>query len=224
MLLKSAQIKLSILFLFITSAFNVQATLIGFADTIIEYHYTGTSPLMCQSGEGIGGFFPRPSGVAQFEECLPLSAVLGDDPNYPTDPADYLSLPINSFITLGFTNEYIIDGIGDDIFIQEVGSAQELADIYVSSSFSTNPSDFVYLGQADGDQINSFNLSDINYTDQVRSIKIVSLSDGGFPVATGFDLANVQALHFEVTSVPEPSSIAILSLGIIGLASRRFKK
>jgi hypothetical protein len=44
-------------------------------------------------------------------------------------------------------------------------------------------------------------------------------------ISTAFRLSNVNSVSFNVvTSVPEPSTLVIFALGMIGLASRRFKK
>lgn len=201
-----------------------KAGIIGFADLVLDYQYTvfnNSNSLTCAPNEGVGGLFPRPVGQSQFEECMSLDVVLGDDPDSPTasSPADYLSLPSGSSIVVGFLDENIIDGNGFDIFIQEVGSAQEFADVYVSSMLSIDPNDFVFLGQADGDQINSFDLSNIGFTEQVKAVRIVSRSNGGFPVATGFDLANVQALQF--VEVPEPKTTILIAVSLFMLGLRR---
>ncbi|NTS75684.1 hypothetical protein HR060_02285 [Catenovulum sp. SM1970] len=203
----------------IFSSSQAHAALLGYADAVVEYHYTGN--LNCSAGFGQGGLYPR---TPQFEQCLPFSAVLGDDLGYPNTQADYLSLPLGSFITLSFNDEFIIDAQGDDIFVEEVGNALELADIFVSSNISTNPADFVYLGQADGDQISSFDLSSINFTQQVKAIKVFSLNNGGAPVATGFDIANVRALNYQADptfNVTEPGYIATLVLILLFVMSNK---
>lgn len=187
------------------------AASLGFADVVVEFFDSGNGTLSCPEGQG--GSFPPPASTPT---CVSLSVVLGDDPNFPASPADYLSLPLDSFITVGFTDEIIIDGAGDDLFILEVGDALESADIFVSSTLSTSPADFVFLGQADGNTLSSFDLASIGFAGQVRAVKIVSLSNGGAPGAPGFDLANVQALQFQV---PEPGTLALLSLGLASLAT-----
>jgi hypothetical protein len=193
----------------------------GFADVVVEYFDSGAGSLSCPEGQG-GQF----TTVSISTGCVPLSVTLGSDLGFPVTPADYLSLPIGSFITLGFTDEVIVDGVGNDIFIQEVGDAQELADIFVSETLSTDPNDFIFLGQANGNTISSFDLASIGFTGQVRAVKIVSLANGGFPSAPGFDLANVEALSFEASSIPAPSTSWIFgaAIGALGLIRRRVPK
>ena len=67
--------------------------------------------------------------------------MLGDDPG-PTGFTDFLSLPTGSFVTVGFTDETVIDGKGNDIFITESAGRGEKADVFVSS----NSVDFTLLG------------------------------------------------------------------------------
>lgn len=196
------------------------ASLIGYADTVVEFSNAGGGSLDCPQGQG--GVFNSITNVSTSAPiCQPLSVVLGDDPD-PT-AVDYLSLTAGSFITVGFTDDVIFDGAGDDLFISEVGSASELADIYVSSSLSIDPNDFVFLGQANGNTVSSFDLLNIGFTDQVRAVKIVSLNNGGFPVAPGFDLANVQALNFVASQVPAPAPLALMVLGLAALRYTRRK-
>ena len=128
-----------------------------------------------------------------------------------------MSIPQDSFLTLGFVDEVIYDGPGDDIFILEVGDASELADIYISSSLSTNPADYTFLGQANGNTISSFDLADVGFTGQVRAVKVVSLQNGGAPGAPGFDLANVEALQFQPTPVPalSPFGATAFTVGLL---------
>lgn len=166
---------------------------VGYADVVVEFFDGGNGTLTCPEGQG--GSFPPPASSAT---CVPFSVVLGSDPDVPTinNPADYLSIPMGSFVTVGFTDEIVTDGPGDDLYIQEVGNASELADIYISSLLSTNPADFVFLGQANGNTITSFDLGTIGFLGQVRAVKVVSLQNGGAPSAPGFDLASVRALQF----------------------------
>lgn len=190
----------------------------GFADIVVEYFDGGNGTLSCPEAQG--GSFPP---AAATPTCVSFSAALGDDPGFPTTPADYVSIPQDSFLTLGFVDEVIFDGPGDDIFVFEVGDASELADIYVSSLLSTNPTDFTFLGQANGNTISSFDLTDIGFIGQVRAIKVVSLQNGGAPGAPGFDLASIEALQFQPTPVPALSAFGttVFVVGLIAVGVRR---
>jgi len=130
-----------------------------------------------------------------------------------------VSIPQSSFLTLGFVDEVVYDGPGDDIFILEVGDASELADIYISSQLSTDPGDYTFLGQANGNTISSFDLANIGFVEQVRAIKVVSLQNGGAPTAPGFDLASIEALQFQPPPVPGLSPFGATAFAVALLAS-----
>lgn len=184
------------------------ADTIGYADLFIEYFDSGNGTLSCPEGQG--GVFPPP---ATTPTCVSFDVVLGDDPG-PT--SDYLSIPMDSFITVGFVDEVVVDGPGDDLFISEVGDAGELAEIWISAGFSTDPDDFVLLGTANGNTLSSFDLAEIGFTDAVRAVKVLSLQNGGAPSAPGFDLAHVQAVNF--APVPVPAALWLFASGLALLA------
>ena len=185
------------------------ANLLGYADIFIEYFDSGNGTLSCPEGQG--GVFPPP---ATTPTCVSFSVVLGDDPG-PT--SDYLSIPMGSFITVGFVDEVVIDGPGDDLFIAEVGDAGELAEIWISAAYSTDPADFIFLGTANGNTVSSFDLATIGFTGAVKAVKVLSLQNGGAPGAPGFDLAHVQAVNF--APVPLPAALWLLwgALGVLSL-------
>ena len=176
-----------------------------YADTVIDYYDSGTGPMTGPYGGMLSGAFPV---------SVPLS--------YATDGnADtFVSLPTGSYLVLGFSGGYVFDGAGDDIFIQEVGSAAELADIYVSDDWGAT---FTYLGVAHGDTLTALDLATIGYTGNVNAIKVVGLdNNGGSP---GFDLAFVQGLEgSSVSTVPAPAPLALMGLGLIFIGAQRRKK
>ena len=79
---------------------------VGFADTVIQYSDSGAGPMAGPYGGTLLGGFPVP---------VSTSVVLGPEAD-PANP-DFLSLPTGSFVTVGFTDEIVLDGAGDDIFI-----------------------------------------------------------------------------------------------------------
>ena len=184
---------------------QVQASII-FADTVIDYHDSGAGPLVGPYG-GIypGGTFPVP---------VPLS--------YATDgdSTTFVSLPIGSYLTLGFSTGYVFDGPGLDIFVSEVGANDETANIFVSSDYGLN---FTFLGIATTATVSGFDLASIGYTSHVNAIKVVGLDN--FGASPGFDLAFVQGLEgSSVVTVPEPATLALLSLGLAGISIMRHRK
>ena len=82
----------------------------------------------------------------------------------------------------------MIDGPGNDIFVKEVGFAQELADIFVSS----DGVEFVFLGRANGGGTTELDLATIGFDEPVTAIRVVGLDSGGG--SPGFDLLGIQVL------------------------------
>lgn len=171
---------------------------VGFADVVLDYSDSGAGPIPGPYGSN-GGGFPVPVSV---------DVVLGDTPN------DFLSLPTGSFVTVGFDDELVLDGPGDDLFIDEAGDVNERADIFVSSDFIN----FVFLGTADGGALTPFDLADIGFTGFVEAVRIVGLDTfGGSP---GFDVTFVQVLPGAFVPTPEPAALALLLGGVAALGAR----
>lgn len=166
----------------------------GFVDAVLEFSDSGAGPM----AGPYGGEFP---GGAGFPIAVSLSVVLGDD---PLVTKDFLSLPTGSFVTTLLSDEEMIDGAGDDLFIAEIGANGETADVYVSEE--TDNTGFVFLGTAIDNVSTSFDLASIG-ADNIRAIKIVGLDAfGGSP---GFDVVNVQATNFSAIVPPPSDSITI---------------
>jgi hypothetical protein len=190
----------------LTIATQAQAT-VGYADVVLDYYNSGAGPFPGPYG---GTFGP---GISNFPVPVSTSVVLGADGPNP----DFLSLPTGSYVTVGFLDETVFDTAGNDIFIQEVGASGERASVYVSSD-NVN---FTFLGIAQDDVTTAFDLASIGYASQVKSVKIAGLDAfGGSP---GFDVANVQAVAFVRSGVPEPATWAMMvsGFGVAGVALRR---
>jgi hypothetical protein len=181
------------------------------ADVVLDFFDSGAGPLPGP----YGGTFP-----GNFPVAVPLS--------YATDgdPTTFVSLPEGSFIVLGFSGGFVFDGPGNDIFVSEVGGADELADVFVSSDFGLT---FTFLGTATTDTVSGFDLASIGYTDQVNAVKVIGLDNfGGSP---GFDLAFVQGMEGSViivpiAPIPLPASglLLIAALGGLGALHRRNRR
>jgi len=182
---------------------------LGFADVVLEYFDSGAGPMAGPYGglSGIGGAFPV---------SVPTSVVLGDD---VAGSETFLSLPTGSYVTVGFIDETVIDGVGNDIFIREIGGSGERADVFVSK----DNINFVFLGTALDSGTTSFDLSSIGFADPVTAIKIVGLDNGGG--SPGFDVVSIQVLPGSIGpgTVPVPGTLALAGLALagLGLAARR---
>ncbi len=172
----------------------------GFADVVLDYYDSGTASI------------PGPYGgtLSHYPTVVSPDVVLGNN------VTEFLSLPKDSYVTVGFIDEIILNGVGDEIFISEyLGAGQEKAEVYVSS----DDINYTFLGIALGGTVSSFDLDSIGYVGQVTSVKVVGLDNIG--ASPGFDLLNVQ-----VSAVPEPSSIALMLGGIVlvGFMATRQKR
>lgn len=187
---------------------SAQAATLGFADVVLDFFDSGAGPLP----GSYGGEFP---GGIGFPVPVSTDVVLGNDLGASVN---FLSLPTGSFVTVGFTDETVIDGPGNDIFIREVAPQGERADIFVSS----NLIDFIFLGTANDGVTTSFDLASIGFAGAVQAVKIVGLDNfGGSP---GFDVSNVEVLPGSIgpepEPVPEPASITgFLAISVLGFSS-----
>ncbi|MEZ6136168.1 MAG: putative Ig domain-containing protein [Pirellulaceae bacterium] len=155
----------------------------GYADVILEFFDGGNGP--------IPGPFGLPENYTGPGVPTPVSAevILGKPLDGGEPASGWITLPTGSFVTAGFTDETIIDGPGDDIFIRSLNpqySAGESADIFVSS----NGSDFVLLGRAPQGGNVGLDLADIGFTDPVTAVRVVGVDNrGSFP---GFELISLE--------------------------------
>ena len=113
----------------------------GFADVALSFFDSGSGPFtgpygrIDTNGNGeIDPGEPEPGPVS-------LDFVLGGEIG---SSLSFVSLPRNSSVTVGFVNEIVVDGPGDDIAVVETGDVGEQADVFVSS----NLADFTFLGTA----------------------------------------------------------------------------
>lgn len=180
---------------------------IGFADLVVDFFDSGAGPL----AGPYGGTFP-----GTFPVAVSTSVVLGSDGAI----VDFLSLPTGSFVTVAFLDELVIDGVGGDIFVGEVGASGERAEVFVTKDFVN----FTLLGIANDAALTAFDLSSIGWVGSVAGVRVKGLDAlGGSP---GFDVSNIRVLPGAIAAIPEPSTWAMLLCGfaLIGRSLRRTRK
>jgi hypothetical protein len=175
-----------------------------YADTVIDFHDSGTGPI---TGP-YGGTYPDGPG---FPISVDTNVVLGSEPG-PTGYNDFISLPSGSYIVVGFENEVLTNGEGDDLYIEEVYPNGETAEVWIS----TDGVDFTYLGIANDGVTTSFDFQSIGYNDYVTAVKIIGLDNLGD--SPGFDVLNVQGLVGSTSEVRIKPQISAVN-GYVKLAT-----
>lgn len=158
----------------------------AYADTLIDSYYSGAN-------SNFNSFYG--GTLSKYPVYVDPEVVLGNNETF-------LSLPTGSYVTVGFLDNTIIDAVDqDDIFIEEIGSSNENAEIYISS----NLIDFIFIGIANDGGITSFDLADIGFTEPVKAITIVGLDNlGGSP---GFDVVSVRAIAGAIGPAPTEGTL-----------------
>lgn len=159
----------------------------GFPDYVIEYFAAGSNGIKEPYGKDktqptTGGPFPVDPAI-----------ILGPPPPAPrvgwVATTEWLSIPMGSYVTVGFTDEVVIDGPGNDIFIRSLDpsdSAGESADIYVS----TNLVDYVLLGRTPQGGNVGLDLAPLNLKDPIKAVRVVGVDIKGS--SPGFDLVSIE--------------------------------
>lgn len=163
------------LLLFTNTLLSFSQTHTQYPDAIIDSYNSRT-----KTPDGFYGGRKQEHGAGKYT-TVALDSLLHKT-NY------FVSLPKGSYVTVGFTDNYIIDAPNqNDIFIEEVGGAGEYAAIFVSS----DNIDYTLLAVA-GNGLNKMDLASIQYTKPVRYIKIVGKDDKG--ASPGFDVGDIYGL------------------------------
>jgi len=155
-----------------------------FVDTVVEYFAAGTSGIL----EPYGKLTNQPWNISiDPQEVVPgglPAQLVGSQPL-----AEFISIPKDSYITLAFNDEIVVDGPGPDILIHTITDhANERADVFVREAGGA----FVFVQTVGEGGTTSIDLNDIGFQGIVSEIRIVGLDNLGS--APGFDLVAVQAL------------------------------
>ena len=107
-----------------------------------------------------------------------------------------LGLPRGSFVTFGFVDEEIVDGVGNDFRLNFIRDpASEYGDVFVSS----NGRDFHFLDRVfENDIFKEFDLSEYGISEPITAVKFVGLDLRGRN--PGFDLDEVVPLNYNTRS------------------------
>ena len=175
------------------------------ANKILAYYNSGAGTMK----NPYGGTSPEsPPGVAVWRGNA-------TDGNGST----FVSLYTGSSLTLGFSTP--TGGLGSlpsdgspepDLFVSEVGAWDEKADVSISWDFGDT---FAYLGVAMAGTVTPFNFDGL--TTFINAVRVVGLDNGG--PSPGFDLAFVKGRENGTVVIPEPATMALFSLGLLGIAA-----
>ena len=186
----------------------------GLADVVLDFFDAGNGPMSGPYGSNGGPVKTRYKGKYNIESVTP-DVVLQKPPPPPVVGSNkavkWLALPEGSFVVVGFVDEKIIDGPGEDIFIQSFDkqdSADENANVFVSS----DGKNFTFLGKINELGTVKLDLASIDFKQPVKAVKIVGLDNrGGSP---GFDLISVRGLPGSVV-IPGHHSVELKADGVV---------
>lgn len=194
----------------VTAAASQAATIT--ADIVISYN----EPVVANPGGPFNGVFDGipngRDGGPEYEQVdlnignVDTGTVIGDG-----NENTYVSLPTGTEIVVGFSQGFIVDGTGNDLFIDEIGNGGEDANVFVSEDFGST---FTFLAVAEGNRTNNFDFSDfagLGPDIKVNAVKLVGLDNGG--TAPGFDLTFVQGLDGSVVIDPQIPPIPLPAAG-----------
>ena len=157
-----------------------------YPDTIVDSYNTLTKTL----NQFFGGTFSK------WGRLVSLNSLF-----HKTDT--FISLPLGSYIIVGFTDNYIIDAPNQaDIYIEEVGGAGEYADVFVSS----DNEEYMYLGVAGHGKVNQFDLAKVSTGKPISYLKIIGKDANG--QSPGFDIGSIYGLPG--SNQPKPENPVVL--------------
>lgn len=171
----------------------------GFPDRIVEVFDSGKGPIPFPYGRyastlpGLRVIVPSPP-----PDPVEASIILGPLPPPPIagpfggwEHVDILAIPTNSFVTVAFDGEEIVDGPGPDLALwAAAGAPEDSAEIFLGAT-ATN---LVSIGTFPQAETVPIDLNLLGITWPVRYVKVRGVGMlGTYP---GFDLVGIEALHY----------------------------
>ncbi|MFN0126884.1 MAG: RHS repeat-associated core domain-containing protein [Verrucomicrobiales bacterium] len=175
----------------------------GYPDRVAGLFDSGEGPIPFPFGRyadplpGLRLVFPIPPVVP-----VEAAIVLGVLPHPPiAGPfggwwhVDVLAIPKDSWLTVAFDGEEIMDGTGADLtIVQAQGGDGSQAELYLGS----NESNLTSAGVISQSEVVAVDLATVNVPQPVRYVKLRALDSGGaYP---GWDLVGFQALNYRPLS------------------------
>ncbi|PCJ22595.1 MAG: hypothetical protein COA96_13990 [SAR86 cluster bacterium] len=141
-------------------------------------------------------------------------------PSLANTATGFLSIAIGETLVMQFTNNRVIDGVGDDFQLWEVGVGVSLTHLFAAEDDGIWVAYGVGSGAINGGgYAQGFDLSDFAGLSYISQLMFHGHDNGGG--SKGYDLAGAIALNSQAAPVPEPSTMALLGFGMAFLGFRR---
>ena len=132
-----------------------------------------------------------------------------------------------AYVELGFEDNYLVNGTGDDLALFEMGNIEDYFEVSITIGGTTNWYQSFDTGYDSGMwnidvafiDLDDFGIGSGAYLSSI----VIGLDDSGMQPEARPSLSLVGALN-STSSVPEPATLLLLGTGLLGLAGLRRKK